>query len=107
MLIACIERGTGMADERRSTHRKHGVIMEQRERVTIQGVLDVISFDEEAVVSETEMGILVVRGANLHVSRLNLDNGELHIDGEVDVIMYEDDGFMKGGRGSFFSRLFK
>ena len=96
-----------MADDRKLSVKRHSVMMEQRQRIGITGVSDVISFDEDQVVAETEIGMLIIRGVNLHVSRLNLENGELNIDGDIDVIMYEDEGFMKAKKLSFFSRLFK
>lgn len=99
-------KGIDMADERRTTG-KHNVVIDGRERVTVRGVIDVISFDEEAVISETDMGMLIVRGANLHVNRLNLESGELYIDGEVDTVAYEEEGPFKSGGASFFSKIFR
>jgi sporulation protein YabP len=95
-----------MADERKGGARHH-VSMDRRENVLITGVLDVMSFDEEAVVCETEMGILMLRGMNLHVSKLNLDEGELEIDGEIENLSYEDSASFSKGKGSLLSKLFK
>jgi sporulation protein YabP len=95
-----------MADERKSASRHH-VSMDRRENVLITGVLDVVSFDEEAIVCETEMGILILRGLNLHVNKLNLDNGELEIDGEIENLSYEDNATFSKGKNSLLSKLFK
>jgi len=96
-----------VADEKKSVSR-HAVSIDRRNAVFVTGVLDVISFDEETIIAETEMGILIIRGANLHVNRLHLDSGELSIDGEIVSVTYEDNagGFGKN-KTSFFSRLFK
>ena len=96
-----------MAEEKKSISR-HAVTIDRRNAVSVSGVLDVISFDEETIISETEMGVLIIRGANLHVNRLHLDSGELSVDGEIISVVYEDSagGFGKG-KASFFSRLFK
>jgi len=96
-----------MADEKKNASR-HAVSIDRRNTVSVSGVLDVISFDEETIIAETEMGILIIRGANLHVSRLHLDSGELNVDGEIVSVTYEDNagGFGKG-KPSFISRLFK
>lgn len=51
----------------------------------------------------TSAGTLVVTGEDLHIGKLSLDGGELHVEGRVDSVTYEDDG---AGRGGFFSRLF-
>ncbi len=95
-----------MADERKSP-MKHRVIMEQRESVAMTGILDVISFDEEMILAETDLGMIVIKGLGLHVNRLNLDNGELDIAGEVTSLAYEDTTGFARGKSSFLSKLFK
>ncbi len=74
-----------------------------RERLTISGVEDVERFDETGIVMSTSAGTLVVTGGDLHIGKLSLDGGELHVDGRIDSVSYEDQG---QGRGGFFSRLF-
>ena len=85
---------------------KHRLVAERRESIAISGVVDVISFDEEQVVCETDAGVLVLRGTNLHVASLNLDNGSLDIFGQLDGITYEDDGPQRQ-KASFFGKIFK
>lgn len=98
-----------MPEERKPA--KHKLVVNQRESVAITGVLDVISFDEEQVVCETDMGVLILRGVGLHVNNLNLESGLLDIFGEVIGITYEDhaQAHAQGGRGktSFLGRIFK
>lgn len=85
----------------------HAINLVRRENMTATGVLDVISFDEETIIAETELGMLIIRGINLHVSRLNLENGELAINGEVSGITYEDpNGYTKSGK-SLLGKLFR
>lgn len=96
-----------MAEEKRSSFKSHSVTLEKREKVYLTGVLEVISFDEENVVAETEMGAIIIRGVNLHVSKLNLDNGELNIEGEIESLSYEDQIGTQKSKGSIISRLFK
>lgn len=92
--------------EERKTY-KHSLVMDKREKLSMTGVTDVISFDEEMVVAETEMGIIILKGINLHVNRINLEKGELDIDGEINSLVYEDsDSFGKGG-SSFFNKIFR
>ncbi len=91
-----------MEDKRRS---KHSISMENREFLSITGVIDVISFDEEIVVSETDEGILIVRGYDLHVSNLNLDGGQLTIDGKISSLSYDDTPAQKSS--SFLKQIFK
>ena len=95
-----------MADEKRSGGR-HTVVLDRRESVSVTGVLDVISFDEETIIAETEMGVLILRGENLHVNRLNLETGDLEVDGVISHISYEDSaGYNKSGK-SLLGKLFR
>jgi sporulation protein YabP len=95
-----------MADEKRS-FSKHSISVSRRESAVVTGVMDVISFDEETVIAETELGSLIIKGLNLHVNRLNLENGELEVDGEIVSVNYEDQSVFGKSGGSFLSRLFK
>lgn len=96
-----------MIDEKR-TALKHKILVEQREKVSVSGVTDVISFDEDCVVAETELGVIIFRGVNLHINNLNVDSGELSLTGGIDSISYEDASRGPGkGRQSFLGRIFK
>jgi sporulation protein YabP len=86
---------------------KHSVTIDRRNLVTVTGVLDVISFDENTIIAETQMGVLLIHGENLHVNRLQLDNGDLSVDGQVDSINYEENSGFGKGKSSFLSKLFK
>lgn len=81
----------------------HTLILEGRERLSLTGVTDVQSFDEELIAMETAEGMLSVRGTGLHVERLSLENGELTLTGEVRALEYDDN---IAARGGLFSRLF-
>lgn len=81
----------------------HRLELVGRERLTISGVEDVERFDETGIVMSTSAGTLVVTGEDLHIGKLSLDGGELHVDGRIDSLSYEDQGPARGG---FFSRLF-
>ena len=74
-----------------------------REYLVISGVEDVERFDENGIVMATSAGTLVVTGEELHIGKLSLDGGELHVDGRVDSVSYEDGG--REGSG-LFRRLF-
>ena len=86
-----------MAQEERSREMPHSVILEGREKLTISGVTDVHSFDEEQVLLETVRGMLVVRGQGLHVERLQI------IQGEIGLLEYDDS---VQPRDSLFRRIF-
>lgn len=68
----------------------NNLILEGRAHLSISGVIDVESFDETLVCMETSQGVLNVRGSNMHVEKLNLENGELSLIGEIIAMEYED-----------------
>ena len=80
------------------------MILEGRASLSVSGVEEVESFDENAIVMRTAQGTLVVRGEELHIEKLSLDGGDLRVEGMVDSLTYEDDG---GVRGGFLARLFR
>lgn len=95
-------------EERTSQQGKtHQIHMNARKSAEITGVRDVRSFDEQEIVLETELGVLMIRGAELHVGRLTLEKGEVDITGRIDSLIYtERKGHTKNGE-SILSRLFQ
>lgn len=87
-------------------NRSHKVVIEDREKMTVSAVEDVESFDEEKVVVITDMGTMTVIGADFRISRLNVEDGQLEIIGEIDEVRYSDAAHETQG-GGFFGRLFK
>ncbi|HJB14081.1 MAG TPA: YabP/YqfC family sporulation protein [Candidatus Oscillibacter excrementigallinarum] len=81
----------------------HRLELIDRERLTVSGVEDVERFDETGIIMSTAAGTLVVTGEDLHIGKLSLDGGELHVDGRIDAVSYEDGGQERQG---FFRRLF-
>lgn len=92
-----------MKDYNTTPAMEHRLELVGRERLTISGVEDVDRFDETGIVMSTPAGTLVVTGEDLHIDKLSLDGGELHVDGRIDSVTYEEES---QGRGGFFSRLF-
>ncbi len=80
----------------------HRIELEGRERLFVTGVDDVERFDETEITMRTCAGTLVVTGENLHIGKLSLDGGELHVDGSIESLCYED----APRSGGLFSRLF-
>ena len=81
----------------------HRLELVGRERLTVSGVEDVERFDENGIVMSTSAGVLVVTGEDLHIGKLSLDGGALHVDGRIDSVAYEEGGREQGG---FLRRLF-
>ena len=81
----------------------HRLELTGREHLLVSGVEDVERFDETGIVMSTSAGVLVVTGENLHIGRLSLEGGELHVDGRIDAVTYEEETALRGG---FLSRIF-
>ena len=86
-----------------SEARGHGVILEDRKRLSLTGVEDVDCFNEQLVVLRTPLGTLTVAGAGLNISQLSLETGRVEIEGEVDALEYSGGG----KRGGLLGRLFR
>ena len=92
-----------MKDYNAMTAAEHRLEVMGREHLTVTGVEDVERFDETGIVMSTTAGMLVIAGEDLHIGKLALDGGELHVDGRIDSVTYEEEGQSRGG---FVSRLF-
>ncbi len=93
-----------MTEEKKTMKLPHNLIMEDRRMLTVSGVSDIDSFDEQTVILFTELGELTIKGYNLHINKLNVDTGELMVEGEIHLLSYADEQPQRGG---FFSKLFK
>ena len=94
-------------EERITAGRQHRVVLQDRGSGSITGVCDVISFDENSVVLDTDKGLLTVKGNKLHVSRLTLDKGEVDLEGNIESLQYSSNEAVRRAGESLFSRLFK
>ena len=85
------------------TDLPHNLNLEERHRLAVTGVSEVLSFDENQVVMDTALGLLTVEGEELHVEKLSLDIGELSLEGSVQSLYYSRD---RQKKGSFWSKVF-
>lgn len=87
--------------------RTHKVMMTNRKSCAINGVNEVLSFDIHEILLETEQGMLMIKGDDLHVSRLTLEKGEVDIDGKIDSFTYSDVSGSAHKNESLLTRLFR
>lgn len=66
------------------------IIMENREKISVTGVIDIHSFDDELVLAQTDLGILTIKGDDLKMNKLNLENNELIVEGKIMAVAYSD-----------------
>ena len=93
-----------MTDDKKTGLLPHNCILEDRKTLSISGVNDVGSFDEQTIVAATDYGELTVRGEKLHITKLSLEIGELCIEGKISSLQYAD---VIEKSGSFLSRVFR
>ena len=98
------EFGTPMGSARKT--KEHDITLRGRKKLDISGVRQVESFDNEEFLLETEMGFLSVRGQNLHMKNLNVEQGLVSIEGKIYDLVYLDE--QQGGKSKgLFGKLFK
>ncbi|MCD8366073.1 MAG: sporulation protein YabP [Clostridiales bacterium] len=96
-----------MEERQAASGQQHKVVLSNRSACSLNGITDILSFDVNEILLETNLGMLMVRGKDLHVNRLTLEKGEVDLSGEIDSLQYSD---MKKGSGqeeSFLHRLFR
>ena len=91
----------------RPSKQVHKVYLNGRRTAALSGVRDVLSFDAKEVYLETEQGILLIRGDELHVNRLSLEKGEVDVDGRIDSFAYSDKEEPAKKAASFLGRMFQ
>ncbi|MCM3130771.1 MULTISPECIES: sporulation protein YabP [unclassified Paenibacillus] len=87
--------------------KQHSMTIQNRKLLDITGVMNVESFDSEEFLLKTELGHLTIRGNNLHIKNLSLEEGLLSIEGYVSSLVYLDPGSnAKSGKG-LLGKLFR
>lgn len=89
-------------DERIQFASGHQIALDDRRQLSISGVEEVESFDENTIVLSTAQGELEIQGEQLHIEKLSLDGGEMRVEGTINALIYQPQGRERGG---FFSRL--
>ena len=107
-----------MIEERKSTtinqNIVQNIVLENREKLNVSGVNDVLSFDDQVVMIDTELGLLTVKGENIRINKLSLAPGEVKslsasviVDGEISSLTYSQKVPEKNGGTSLLSKIFK
>jgi sporulation protein YabP len=94
-------------EEKITAAKNHKVLLNNRKTGSFTGILDVLSFDISEILLETELGMLHIKGKDLHVNRLNLEKGEVDLEGLITSMEYSEVA-KQGQKGeSFFGKLFR
>ena len=96
-------------DKKLTSTAMQNIYLENREKLNISGVKDVLSFDDQMVILETELGLLTVKGENLRINKLSIDTLDVSIDGMIYTLNYSDSNPDRklGKNGTFLSKIFK
>ncbi len=81
----------------------HDLIIESRKKVTMTGIIDVESFDEETIVAQSDCGEIYIKGKSLKISRLSVESGDMLVEGHIDSVLYAEAKV----KGSLFSKVFR
>jgi sporulation protein YabP len=87
--------------------RKHIVNIVDREKLSLTGVIDVFSFDEGIIELETSEGYIEIKGDGLHIVKMNIDDGDMVVEGTITELIYHDSQGVVKKKGSIMSKLFK
>ncbi len=97
-----------MIEEKRQANINvmQNIVLENREKLNVTGINDILSFDDQVVILSTDLGMLTIKGNELKINKLNIDESEVKIEGNITSINYSQDPEERKGE-SIFSKIFK
>lgn len=93
-----------MTDDTNKIISPHSLVLEDRNKLNVTGVTDVDSFDETAIIAYTGYGELTITGTQLHICKLNIDEGELSVEGNIASMAYSE---QTPKSTTFFGKMFR
>ncbi|ABW20165.1 sporulation protein YabP [Alkaliphilus oremlandii] len=96
-----------MEDRRTTRARNHSIMLENREKLNVSGVEHVNSFNSELVILETIAGVLTIKGEELDISKLNVEDGNVSVSGTIYALNYSDRESIGAKGAGFLGRMFK
>lgn len=92
-------------EDKNKDFKEQNIVIQNREKTVVTGVEDILSFDDELVIVQTDLGLLTIKGESLKMNKLNLDNNELIIEGKTSAIAYSD--AVQNKKQGIMNKLFK
>lgn len=86
--------------------KAHKIVISNRKTSVVTGVVDVLAFDLNEILLETEQGMLMVKGSDMHINRLSLEKGEVDLSGKIDSIAYSEVHAKAKQGANFIEKLF-
>lgn len=94
-------------EDKKLSNIVQNILLESREKLTVSGVSDVLSFDDQIVIVATELGLLTIKGEGLKISKLNIDTSDFLLTGNIVSLTYSDGNFEGNRNSKFLSKIFK
>ncbi len=96
-----------MEELKKATNTFQNVVLENREKLNVTGIVDVLSFDDQIIIIETELGLLTIKGEDLKINKLSIDTSDFIVEGRINSLLYSntDTGMPKSK--NILSKIFK
>ena len=96
-----------MDDYNKNEKKFQNIVLENREKLSLTGIKDVFSFDDQIIIIETELGILTIKGDNLRINKLSIDTSDFIVDGKIDSLSYSNSNINNKKENKIFNKIFK
>ena len=96
-----------MEELKKATNTFQNVVLENREKLNVTGIVDVLSLDDQIIIIETELGLLTIKGEDLKINKLSIDTSDFIVEGRINSLLYSntDTGMPKSK--NILSKIFK
>ena len=94
-------------DDSKKINSFQNIVLENREKLNITGILDVFSFDDQIIIVETELGLLTIKGVDLKINKLSIDTSDFVVDGKINSLTYSDSDTSIKKNKNILSKIFK
>ena len=96
-----------MDDFKNSSNKFQNIVLENREKLNVTGIVDIFSFDDQIIIMETELGMLTIKGENLKINKLSIDTSDFIVEGKISSLTYSDSQIGEKKNKNILSKIFK
>lgn len=96
-----------MEDFKNSNNKFQNIILENREKLNVTGIVDIFSFDDQIIIMETELGMLTIKGDNLKINKLSIDTSDFIVEGKISSLAYSDSDIGTKKSKNLLGKIFK
>ena len=94
-------------EESKKNNLFQNIVLENREKLNITGILDVFNFDDQIIIVETELGLLTIKGVDLKINKLSIDTSDIIVDGKISSLIYSESTITTKKNKNILSKIFK